>query len=101
MRRTLRLPKSPAQFTSDRAALALRSGQFLLGWGAGAGQDAEDFFFFHDDEVFAIDLDFGAGILAEQDAVAFFNRQREGLALVVGAAFTGGDDFALLGLVLG
>src|ERR1700692_2529931 len=61
-----------------------------------ASKDAENFFFFHDDEVFAIDLDFGAGIFAEQDAVAFFNGERESLAFVVGAAFAGGDDFALL-----
>jgi hypothetical protein len=30
-----------------------------------------------------------------------FNGQREGLAFVVGAAFAGGDDFALLRLVFG
>ena len=73
----------------------------------GAGQDAEDFFFFHDDEVFAINLDFGAGILAEQDAVAFLDCEREGLAFVVGAAFAGGDtspscglSFALSGMMM-
>ncbi len=54
----------------------LRSG--VLSWrGCGAGEHAQYFFFAHDDEVFAIDLDFGAGILAEQDAVAFFYVERD------------------------
>src|SRR5579864_4097799 len=74
------------------ARLFLTAGEFFLGRGGSAGQDAEDFIFFHDDELFAIDLDFGAGVLAEQDAVAFFDGQREGLAFVVGAAFAGGED---------
>jgi hypothetical protein len=55
----------------DDAWLPRAAGEFLLGRCGGAGQDAEDFFFFHDDEVFAVDLDLGAGVLAEQDAVAF------------------------------
>jgi hypothetical protein len=51
--------------------LSLSAGEFFLaavGRRGGSGQDAEDFVFFHDDEVFAINLDLGAGILAEQDA---------------------------------
>src|SRR5258708_9246377 len=82
-----------------RASLPLRSSQFLLGRSSRPGEDSQHFLFLHDDEVFAINLDFGAGILAEQDAVAVVNGQREGLALIVGAAFAGGDDFALLRLV--
>jgi hypothetical protein len=31
-------------------------------------EDAEDFFFAHDQELFAVELDLGAGVLAEQDA---------------------------------
>src|SRR5258708_24906982 len=61
----------------NKRQLAPRSGELFLG---GAGQDSEDFFFAHDDEIFTIEFDFGAGILAEQDAVAFFYRQREYLA---------------------
>src|SRR6185312_4831597 len=34
----------------------------------------------HDDEIFAVELDFGAGIFAEQDAVAFFHIERTDLA---------------------
>src|SRR5580692_11243203 len=83
--------------------LSLSAGEFFLavGWRGGAGQDAEDFVFFHDDEVFAINLDLGAGILAEQDAVALFDCQREGFAFIVGASLAGGNDFAFLRLVLG
>src|SRR3974377_1103376 len=66
----------------------------------GAFQDAEDFFFPHDDEVFAVDLDFRPGILAEQDAVARLHIQGESFALVVGLATADGDYFAFLRLVL-
>src|SRR3974377_2194414 len=78
------------------ARLLLRMNQLL-----GAFQDAEDFFFPHDDEVFTVNLDFRAGILAEQDAVARLHVQGESLALVVGFATPAGDPFAFLRLVLG
>src|SRR3954451_10306639 len=98
MRRTLRPPK-PANAAGGssypRTVLPLRAGEFLLGRGSGAGQDSQDFVFLHDDELFAINLDLRAGVLAEQDAVAFFDGQREGLAFVVSAALAGRDDFAL------
>src|SRR5215469_3515123 len=80
--------------------LLLRSSEFFLRVAARAREDAEDFVFLYDDELFAINLDLGAGVLAEQDAVAFFHRQREGLAFVVGPALADGNDFALLGLSL-
>src|SRR5216683_5806785 len=83
------------------APLSPRAGEFLLGRAGSASQNAEDFVFLHDDEVFAINLDFSAGVLSKQDAVALFHGQREGFAFVVGPTLAGGDDFALLGLVLG
>jgi hypothetical protein len=77
-----------ACFVRDSRDLALlpRSGEFFLSRAGGAGEDAQYFVFLHDDELFAINLDFRAGVFAEQDAVAFFDGQREGLAFVVGAA---------------
>src|ERR1700732_4889818 len=84
-----------------RTPLLLAAGEFFLRTGGGAGEDAEDFIFLHDDELFAVDLDLGAGVLAEQDAVALMDGQGEGLAFVVGAAFAGGNDFSLLRLVFG
>src|SRR5215469_7570743 len=68
---------------------------------AGAFQDAEDFFLTHDQEVFAVDLDFRTGILAEQNAIARLHVEGEGLALVVGLAAADGDHFSLLRLVFG
>jgi hypothetical protein len=65
------------------------------------GDDAEDFFLAHDEELFAVELDLRAGILAEQDGVASLDVQREDLALVVRFALADGDDFALLRLLLG
>ena len=64
-------------------------------------QNAEDFFFPHNEEIFAIDLDFRPGILSEQNMVAGFHVQRENFAFVVRLAFADGDDFALLRLFFG
>src|SRR6202050_2941650 len=87
---------------SREPKLLARPGGFLLpdaGRAGGSGQDAEDFVFFHNDEVFAINLDLGAGVLAEQDAVVLLHGEREGLAFIVGAAFAGRYHDALLRFV--
>src|SRR4051812_42936916 len=80
----------------DRRKLPARAGHFL--GLAGGGQDAEDFFLAHDDQLFAVNLHFGAGILAEEDTVTSFYVEREDLAFVVGLAFTDGDHFTFLRL---
>src|SRR6202035_6179047 len=54
----------------------------------------------HNQEFFAVNLDFSAGILSEQDVVSRFHRQREHLAVFIAPALAHGDDFALLRLVL-
>src|ERR1700760_2753614 len=64
-------------------------------------EDAEDFVFLHDEEVFAIDFDLGAAPLAEEDAIAGLDVEGEYLAFVVGLTLTDGDDFAFLWLFLG
>ena len=80
--------------------LPARAGCFFLGCACGrARQDAEYFFFAHDDEVLTIDFDFGARILAEENAIAFFYVERTNLAFFADLAFAGGDDFSLLRLV--
>src|ERR1700730_17424806 len=79
--------------------LPARSGVFLLCRSGGAAEHAEYFFLAHDDEVLTIDFDFGAGILAEQNAVAFFYIERPNLAFFADLAFAGGDDFSLLPFV--
>src|SRR3984885_10123274 len=64
-------------------------------------EDTEDFFFAHDQQFFAVDLDLGARVLAEQNAVAGLDIEREYLALVVRLALADGEDFALLWLLFG
>src|SRR5271157_2185507 len=90
---------------SSQKELQLASDSYLLVGGflmlGGAFQNAEDFFLAHDQEVFAVNLDLGAGVLAKQDAVAFLHIEREGFAFVVGLAPAYRDHFALLRLVLG
>src|ERR1700691_3493135 len=63
--------------------------------------DAEDFFLAHDEKLLAVELDLGAGVLAEQNLVARLDVQREDFAFVVRLALAHGDHFALLGLFLG
>src|SRR4051812_24864038 len=75
-------------------------GGLLLGRRS-ALDDAEDVRFLHDQQVFAVDLHFGARPLAEQNAVARLHVQRRQLAVFVLHAGAGRDDFALLRLFLG
>src|ERR1700677_2692689 len=62
-------------------------------------EDAEDFFFAHDQQLFAVQLDLGARVLAEEDVIAGLDVERERLAFVVRLALAHGDDFALLWLL--
>jgi hypothetical protein len=70
------------------------------GWPVAVVDDAQDFFFTHDEVLVAFELDLLAGILAEQDVVAGFHVERDALALGVELAITRGDDFAPLRLFL-
>src|SRR3546814_6004985 len=71
-------------------------------WGRiGSGDDAEDVRFLHNQQLFAVDLDFGARPFAEQDAVAGLDVERGDLAVVGAGARTDRDDFAFLRLFLG
>src|SRR5688572_3408928 len=67
----------------------------------GSADDAEDVAFFHDDEVFAVDLDLGARPLAEQDAVARLDVERRDRAGLRTRAGADRNDFAFLRLFLG
>src|ERR1019366_685858 len=73
----------------------------LLLRGGNVGEDAHDVALLHDQELFAIELDLGAGPLAEQHAVANLEIDRDQLAGFVAAARTDRRDFALRGLFLG
>src|SRR6185503_19652553 len=63
--------------------------------------DAQNFFLFHDEEILSIKFDFGSGVLAEQNTVAFFYSEWEQLAFLVGLALPHRDDSALLGFIFG
>src|SRR3546814_13900024 len=65
-----------------------------------SADDAEDVALFHDEQVLAIDLHFGARPLAEQNAVARLHVQRGHLAIFAARARAYGDDFAFLRLFL-
>ena len=47
-----------------------------------------------------VDLDLGAGVLADEDPVALLDVQRKLLAVVVDLALADGDDLGLLGFSL-
>ncbi len=69
--------------------------------GMRSGDDAQNVAFLHDEQVFAIDLDFGARPFAEQDAVAGLDVQRRDLAVFGLGTGADGHDFAFLRLFLG
>src|SRR5262245_8796260 len=71
------------------------------GRGECSGDHAHDVGLLHDQELLAIELDFGAGPLAEQHAVAALQVDRDQLARLVAATGADGDHLALLGLFLG
>src|SRR6202035_277176 len=73
----------------------------LLGALGLALDDAHDVAFLHDDQLLAVELDLGAGPLAEQHAVARLDVERVELAIVAAGARADGDDLALLRLLLG
>ena len=68
---------------------------------AAAFDHGEDLVLTHDQILLAVDFDFLAGVLAEEDGVAGFHVERHALAVVLGLALAGGDDLALLRLFLG
>src|SRR5690606_454949 len=57
--------------------------------------DGHHVFLAHDEELFAVDLHFGAAVLAEQDVVAHFHVERTHLTVLENLALTHGDDLAL------
>ena len=72
----------------------------LLGGGE-VGENAHDVALFHDQEILAIEHDFGARPFAEQHAVADLEVDRDQLAGFVTTARSDRCDFALGGLFLG
>src|SRR5260370_23252316 len=65
------------------------------------GENAHYFALLHDEQLLTVDLDLGARPLAEQDAVADLEIDRNQLAVFVTPARTEREDFALRRLFLG
>src|ERR1700758_4200231 len=68
---------------------------------AGTLEDSHDVAFLHDQVLDAVELDLGAGPLAEQDAVAGLDVESDELAVLIPGARTDGDDLAFHRLFLG
>src|SRR6266850_7570528 len=62
--------------------------------------DREDFILAHDQVLVAVQFDFLAGVLAEEDGVPFLHVERDALVLLA-LAEANGDHLALLRLFLG
>src|SRR5579871_5631863 len=73
----------------------------LLGGLRDALDHAHDIALLHDEELFAVELDLGAGPLAEQDAIAGLEIERRQLAVLVATARADRQHFAFLRLFLG
>src|SRR5690242_18916137 len=68
---------------------------------AGVVDDAENFFFPHDEIVLTIELDLLPGVLAEENHVAGLDVERRARAIVLRLALAGGDHLALLRFFFG
>src|ERR1051326_108439 len=73
--------------------------EFLCVSGEVSGDHAHDVGLLHNEELVAVDLDLGAGPLAEHHGIAGLDVDRNELAGLVAAAGTDGDDFAFLRLL--
>src|SRR5215472_3207398 len=65
-----------------------------------SGDHAHNVGLFHDDQLFAVELDLGARPLAEQHPVTFLNPERLDLAVITSSTGTAGDDLAFHRLLL-
>src|SRR5260370_23508215 len=67
----------------------------------GSSYDGQDLVFAQDQELFAVDLDVGPGIFAEEDLVAGLDIESQLGAVLEDLAVAHLDDLPLLGLLLG
>src|SRR5262245_36931629 len=86
----MRFRRRPVRSTGRRSGLL-----------AGLAQHAEDLVLAQDHVLRAVDLDVGAAVLADQDAIALLHFGRDALAVLGEAAGPDGHDLALLRLLLG
>src|ERR1035437_6219774 len=79
------------------AAMLIRSLNYLFA----LFQNPEDLTLFHDQILFAINLDLRAAILAYQHAITLLHFKRDELPILIALAGAQGDNLALLGLLFG
>src|SRR2546425_2143388 len=72
-----------------------------MAFSSSALDHAEDVFLAHDQMFFAVELDLGAGVLAEQHGVAGLDVERDHLPVLADLSLPDGDDLPLLRLLLG
>src|SRR5690606_35226999 len=97
--RSIRSRASDWNLTS-LAAIAVLLGMVWMGEAISA-DDAEDVAFLHDQQLFAVQRDFGARPFAEQHAVARLHRRGDQLARILARTLADRDDLALGGFFLG
>src|SRR5215203_4324007 len=99
------LVRASVENLTSLAAIAAVSLVVLLSGGLGLGgalvEHAHDVAFLHDQQLVAVELDLGAGPLAEQHAVADLDAHRRQLALLVASTRADRQDLALHRLFLG
>src|SRR5262245_34618968 len=88
-----------AMFFTPVPSYLTRLGGLLLARGR-AFKHTENVAFLHDEELFAVDLDFRARPLAEQDAITRFDVERLNHSFFISSARSDRDHLALLGLFL-
>src|SRR5215510_4660932 len=81
--------------------LETRAGVLRSAAGRLAADDREDVLLADDEEVLVVDLELRAGVLGVEDLVALLHVHGLALAVIEDAAGAGGEDRALLGLLLG
>src|SRR5580693_3591172 len=91
--RSIRSRASPENLTSLAA--------ILLSLQMRSGDHAHDVGLFHDDQLFAVELDLGARPFAEQHAVALLDVERDELAVLAAGAGAARHDLAFHRLFLG
>src|SRR6516164_4947963 len=96
--RSNRSRASPEKRTSF-AAITTYSLEFLV-CGRALGDDAHNVGLLHDEEILALEFDFGARPFAEQHAISSLEIHGDQLAVLVAAARPHSDDFALLRFLL-
>src|SRR4051812_45081619 len=93
-------PRAPDEKISSLAAMVLSFWIYVRGWWRGSVEHREEVVLAHDQVLFAVDLDLGAAVLAEQHAVAGLDLERDDLAVLVALACADGDHLGLDRLLL-